>query len=112
MMSQAILTDRLRSLFRIGLSKFVIPTLSSIVQLIVIFVVGGGPFVGDVILVNGMLSVYGVVFASVWAGKEHRWNLEEAKQYLYAKNRGRNRPHMTPSVWERGKWRHDARSMQ
>lgn len=47
---------------------------------------------GDVIYVNGMLSVYGVVFASVWAGKENRRSSEEAKRFSNVENRDRNRP--------------------
>lgn len=50
---------------------------------------------GDVVFVNGF-SVYGVVFESVWARKEHRRNLKEAKRRLDAGNRGRNwSPHNT-----------------
>ncbi|KAI9567164.1 hypothetical protein HD554DRAFT_1031848 [Boletus coccyginus] len=97
---QTTLTYRLRSLFRIALSNFVIPTLFSVVQLIITFLDVDAILVGDIIYANGMLSVYGVAFASVWAGKDSRRNLEPMQSL---ENRNRNRGTNSasgPKIWE------------
>ncbi|KAG6380033.1 hypothetical protein JVT61DRAFT_8113 [Boletus reticuloceps] len=70
MISQATLAYRLRIFFRVTRSNFVIPTIFSIIQPLTIFVGRWGRFLSDVIHVNGMLSVCGVVLASIWGGKE------------------------------------------
>lgn len=98
-LSLASLVHRVRFLFRIAIFNFVIPTLFSIVQLIISFQNVFSGYVGDVIYVNGMVSVYGVVFASVWAGKESLRNWKEAKQYWEHnnnsyKNQSRHDRHM------------------
>lgn len=76
------MTCRLRTLFRIALSNFVFPTLFSVVLLIISFRDVDGNYVGDVIYVYNMVSVYGVAFASVWVGVEGRRKLKESKQSL------------------------------
>jgi hypothetical protein len=90
-LSLASLVHRVRILFRIAVFNFVIPTLFSIVQLIISFQNVFSVYVGDVIYVNGMVSVYGVVFASVWAGKESLRNWKEAKQYWEHNNNNQSR---------------------
>ncbi|KAG6380031.1 hypothetical protein JVT61DRAFT_8111 [Boletus reticuloceps] len=71
---QSSLAARIRILTNLALSNFIIPTLISIVQLVVLFRVGAKhPFlVNDIALVNARVSAFGVVFATIWAGKEHR----------------------------------------
>ncbi|KAG6326593.1 hypothetical protein ID866_12496 [Astraeus odoratus] len=63
---------RLRALSRIALSNFVIPALFSIVQLIVVYRNVSAAVVNHIVYVNTMLTVFGVVFATVWVGKERR----------------------------------------
>ena len=71
----ASFTERIRILFNIALSNFIIPTIMSIVQLAFIFRFGAAnatTSMNDMSFVNVMVSVFGVVFATVWAGKEHQ----------------------------------------
>lgn len=51
-------------------------------QVVLIFRTGASdPFIlNDIALVNARVSVFGVVFATVWAGKTHRQDLE-AKEF-------------------------------
>lgn len=67
-------------LFRIALSNFVIPTLFSIAQLVIVYRNVNVVVINDIVLVNGMLAVFGVVFATVWVGKTGR---HEAKIDLW-----------------------------
>jgi len=71
----------MRTLFHIALSNFILPSLFSIVQLIVFYRDTDTKVVNDIILVNTMLAVFGVVFATVWAGnvrrREAQINLQE-----------------------------------
>ena len=64
--------QRMRILSRIALSNFIIPSLFSIAQLIVVYRNVNVLIVNDIILVNSMLAVFGVVFATVWAGSASR----------------------------------------
>jgi len=74
------------------------------VQLIISFNDVFSVYVGDVIYVNGMVSVYGVVFASVWAGKEGRRNWKEAKQWLNWEQSNNNH--------NKNQYRHDRHTME
>ncbi|KAG6373717.1 hypothetical protein JVT61DRAFT_6391 [Boletus reticuloceps] len=71
---QSSLAARIRILTNFALSNFIVPTLISVVQLVLLFRVGAKhPFlVNDIALVNARVSAFGVVFATIWAGKEHR----------------------------------------
>ncbi|KAF9220712.1 hypothetical protein BS17DRAFT_313955 [Gyrodon lividus] len=76
---------RMRSLSRIALSNFIIPSLFSIAQLIVVYRSVDVIVVNEIVLVNTMIAVFGVVFASVWAGKEAR---REAQAWDKTKDKG------------------------
>jgi len=60
--------QRMRTLSRIALSNFIIPSVFSIIQLVVVYRDVDVFAVNDIVLVNTMLAVFGVVFATVWAG--------------------------------------------
>ncbi|KIJ67451.1 hypothetical protein HYDPIDRAFT_25904 [Hydnomerulius pinastri MD-312] len=68
--------QRMRTLSRIALSNFVIPSLFSLAQLVVVYRNVNVLIVNEIVLVNTMLAVFGVVFATVWAGKEGRREAE------------------------------------
>ncbi|KAL4066307.1 hypothetical protein V8B97DRAFT_1874690 [Scleroderma yunnanense] len=72
--------NRMRMISRIAVSNFVIPTLFSIAQLVVIYRGVSTPTVNDIVLVNTMVTVFGVVFATVWVGKERRRDVEAQNQ--------------------------------
>ncbi|KAF8551394.1 hypothetical protein OG21DRAFT_286145 [Imleria badia] len=65
-------SQRMRTLSRIALSNFIIPTLFSIAQLVVVYRSVNVVVVNEIILVNTMLAVFGVVFATLWAGNAGR----------------------------------------
>ncbi|KAF8548013.1 hypothetical protein OG21DRAFT_816128, partial [Imleria badia] len=65
-------SQRMRTLSRIALSNFIIPSLFSIAQLVVVYRNVSVPTVNDIILVNAMLAVFGVVFATLWVGNAGR----------------------------------------
>lgn len=65
-------SQRMRTLFHIALSNFIIPSLFSIVQLIIVYRNVNIVVVNEIILVNTMLAVFGVVFATVWVGNVSR----------------------------------------
>ncbi|KAF8549511.1 hypothetical protein OG21DRAFT_584646 [Imleria badia] len=73
-LAPASFAARVRILSNLALSNFIIPTLFSIVQLVFLFRIGdANPFLlNEITLVNARVAVFGVVFATVWAGKEHR----------------------------------------
>ncbi|KAF8550791.1 hypothetical protein OG21DRAFT_1397578, partial [Imleria badia] len=76
-MSNSLMTslaERVRILSNFALSNLIIPTVMSIVQLALVFRIGAANpiLLNDITFVNAMVSVFGVVFATVWAGKEHR----------------------------------------
>jgi len=66
--NRATFAQRMRTLSRIALSNFIIPSVFSIAQLIVVYRNVNVLIVNEVVLVNTMLAVFGVVFATVWAG--------------------------------------------
>ncbi|KAF8141358.1 hypothetical protein EV363DRAFT_1391827 [Boletus edulis] len=66
--NRATFAQRMRTLSRIALSNFIIPSIFSIAQLIVVYRNVNVLMLNDVVLVNTMLAVFGVVFATVWAG--------------------------------------------
>lgn len=70
----ASLAGRIRILSNLALSNVITPTLISVVQLVLIFRIGDANLhlVSYFGLVNARVSIFGVVFATVWAGKEHR----------------------------------------
>ncbi|KAG1906975.1 uncharacterized protein F5891DRAFT_940924 [Suillus fuscotomentosus] len=63
---------RLRTLFWIALSNFVIPALFSVAQIIVIYCEVNPVVINQIILANTSIAVIGVVFATVWAGTVNR----------------------------------------
>ena len=62
----------MRTLSHIALSNFIIPSLFSIAQLVVVYRNVDVLIVNEIVLVNTMLAVFGVVFATVWAGNVGR----------------------------------------
>ncbi|KAG1730415.1 uncharacterized protein EDB91DRAFT_1059488 [Suillus paluster] len=60
--------QRLRALFYIAISNFVFPSLLSLAQLVVVYKNVYVLTVNEIVLVNTMVAVIGVVFATVWAG--------------------------------------------
>ncbi|EIW84013.1 hypothetical protein CONPUDRAFT_135622 [Coniophora puteana RWD-64-598 SS2] len=66
------LTAKLRTIFWIAISNFVIPTLLSIAQIIVVYRAVDILAINDIVLVNTCVAVIGVVFATVWAGALQR----------------------------------------
>lgn len=66
----------MRILSRIALSNFIFPSLFSIAQLIVVYRNVNALIVNEIVLVNSMVAVFGVVFATVWAGKVIRRDAE------------------------------------
>lgn len=60
--------QRLRTLFYIAVSNFVFPSLLSLAQLVVVYKNVYVLTVNEIVLVNTMVAVIGVVFATVWAG--------------------------------------------
>jgi len=62
----------MRTLTHIALSNFIIPSLFSIAQLVVVYRNVDVLVVNEIVLVNTMLAVFGVVFATVWTGSASR----------------------------------------
>lgn len=62
----------MHTLSHIALSNFLIPSLFSIVQFVVVYRSVNVLIINDIVLVNTMLAVFGVVFATVWAGNVSR----------------------------------------
>ncbi|KAG0697274.1 hypothetical protein DFH29DRAFT_160381 [Suillus ampliporus] len=60
--------QRLRALFYIAISNFVLPSLLSLAQLVVVYKNVYVLTVNEIVLVNTMVAVIGVVFSTVWAG--------------------------------------------
>ncbi|KAG1727129.1 hypothetical protein EDB19DRAFT_1643194 [Suillus lakei] len=60
--------QRLRTLLYISVSNFVFPSLLSLAQLVVVYKNVYVLTVNEIVLVNTMVAVIGVVFATVWAG--------------------------------------------
>lgn len=74
--TRSTFAKRMRMISRIAVSNFVIPTLFSIAQLVVIYNGVSTKIVNDIVLVNTMVTVFGVVFATVWVGKERKGDAE------------------------------------
>ena len=70
----------MRTLSHIALSNFIIPSLFSIAQLVVVYRNVDALVVNEIVLVNTMLAVFGVAFATVWAGNVSR---REAQMNLW-----------------------------
>ncbi|KAH7930721.1 hypothetical protein BV22DRAFT_1054497 [Leucogyrophana mollusca] len=60
--------QRLKTLFWIALSNFVIPALFSLAQIIVVYRAVNPVVINQICLANTSVAVIGVVFATVWAG--------------------------------------------
>ncbi|KAI6161780.1 hypothetical protein EDD17DRAFT_1435053, partial [Pisolithus thermaeus] len=63
---------RLRIISRIAATNFLVPTLFSIAQIIIVYLGVNTGTVNNIVLVNTMITVFGAVFATVWVGKERR----------------------------------------
>jgi hypothetical protein len=105
----ATFAERIRILSNLALSNFIIPTVISIVQLALVFRIGDAnpTLLNDIAFVNAMVSVFGVVFATVWAGKEHRreakmspnpFPIECEQRYTHGLDRWRVSPHPPVNV--------------
>lgn len=68
---------RLRMISRIAATNFLVPTLFSIAQIIIVYLGVNTGTVNNIVLVNTMITVFGVVFATVWVGKERRQDEED-----------------------------------
>ncbi|KZT29552.1 hypothetical protein NEOLEDRAFT_1128332 [Neolentinus lepideus HHB14362 ss-1] len=71
---------KLKTLFYIAVSNFVIPVIFSLIQIIFVYRSGNFEAINAIILVNTSVAVIGVVFATVWAGVERSSNHTEAGQ--------------------------------
>lgn len=68
---------RLRMISRIAATNFLVPTLFSIAQIIIVYLGVNTGTVNNIVLVNTMITVFGAVFATVWVGKERRQDEED-----------------------------------
>ncbi|THH18342.1 hypothetical protein EW146_g2649 [Bondarzewia mesenterica] len=66
--SKVSFSYRLKILFYIASTNFVVPVIFSLVQIIVLYKSVDTSVVNDIVLVSTNISVIGVVFASIWAG--------------------------------------------
>lgn len=66
----------MRTLFRIALTNFLVPTMFSIAQFICVYRNVDAMILNQIVLANTMIATFGVAFATVWAGKTRR---EEAQ---------------------------------
>ncbi|PBL02843.1 hypothetical protein ARMGADRAFT_981710 [Armillaria gallica] len=64
-------TERLKILFWIAVTNFVVPTLFSVAQIIIVYRGVTYVAINDVVLANTSTAVILVVFATVWAGSSH-----------------------------------------
>ncbi|KAK0230493.1 hypothetical protein IW262DRAFT_1291603 [Armillaria fumosa] len=64
-------TERLKILFWIAVTNFVVPTLFSVAQIIVVYRGVTYVAINDIVLANTSTAVILVVFATVWAGSSH-----------------------------------------
>lgn len=60
--------EKLKTLIWISITNFVVPALFSLAQIIIVYREVNYVIVNDIVLVNTKLSVFGVVFATIWAG--------------------------------------------
>ncbi len=65
-------TDRLKSLFWIAVTNFVVPVLFSLAQIVIVYREVDFVVINDIVLANTSIAVIGVVFASIWAGSYGR----------------------------------------
>ncbi|KAI6019154.1 hypothetical protein EDC04DRAFT_2739392, partial [Pisolithus marmoratus] len=77
--AQSTFSMRLRMISRIAATNFLIPTLFSIGQIIIVYLGVNTGTVNSVVLVNTMITVFGAVFATVWVGKEKRQDEEDQR---------------------------------
>ncbi|KAG8215920.1 hypothetical protein J3R82DRAFT_7892 [Butyriboletus roseoflavus] len=70
--SRVTLAQRIRTLFNIALTNFVVPTMFSIAQFACVYRGVDMVILDDIMLVNTMLATFGVAFATVWAGTTNR----------------------------------------
>ncbi|KAK0206819.1 hypothetical protein DFS33DRAFT_1381914 [Desarmillaria ectypa] len=64
-------TERLKILFWIAVTNFVLPTLFSVAQIIIVYRGVSYVAINDVVLANTSTAVILVAFATVWAGSSH-----------------------------------------
>ncbi|KAG8218073.1 hypothetical protein J3R82DRAFT_3575 [Butyriboletus roseoflavus] len=70
--SRSTLAERMRTLFRIALTNFLVPTMFSIAQFVCVYRNVDPMILNQLVLVNTMVATFGVAFATVWAGKTRR----------------------------------------
>ncbi|KAG9312754.1 hypothetical protein JVU11DRAFT_7188 [Chiua virens] len=63
----ATIAQRMRTIFRIALTNFVIPTVFSIAQFVSLYHGAGMTVLNQLVFINMMLSTFGVVLATIWA---------------------------------------------
>ena len=81
MPSPATFTDRLRTLFWVAATNFVVPVLFSLAQIIVVYREVDVLVVNDIVLVNTSIAVIGVIFATVWVDTGH-WVRDHSRSTL------------------------------
>ncbi|KAK0243059.1 hypothetical protein EDD85DRAFT_762218 [Armillaria nabsnona] len=64
-------TERLKILFWIAVTNFVVPTLFSVAQIIIVYRGVTYVAINDIVLANTSTAVILVVFATVWTGSSH-----------------------------------------
>ncbi|KAG2126093.1 hypothetical protein BD769DRAFT_1462803 [Suillus cothurnatus] len=89
--------QRLRTLFYISVSNFVFPSLLSLAQLVVVYKNVYVLTVNEIVLVNTMVAVIGVVFATVWAGSV---NYQDEKTEPGMFEKAQDIPFDGPGTWK------------
>lgn len=97
----------MRMISRIAVSNFVIPTLFSIAQLVVIYNGVSTQIVNDIVLVNTMVTVFGAVFATVWVGKQRKGDAEalDHNEQPMKTDPQKMVPHSPPAFSELDTWK-------
>lgn len=75
------LAQHMRTLFRIAVTNFVVPAMFSIAQFVCAYRNVNALVLNQVILVNTMVSTFGVAFATVWAGSVSRQRVQVQESY-------------------------------
>jgi hypothetical protein len=89
--------QRIRTLFYISVSNFVFPSLLSLAQLVVVYKNVYVLTVNEIVLVNTMVAVIGVVFATVWAGSV---NYQDEKTEPGVFEKAQDVPFDGPGTWK------------
>ncbi|KAH8825001.1 hypothetical protein DL96DRAFT_1682192 [Flagelloscypha sp. PMI_526] len=76
--SSVSFVEKVKTLIWIAATNFVIPCVFSLAQLVIVYEEVNYVIVNDIVLVNTMLAVFGVVFATIWAGTTHKRQEETA----------------------------------